>query len=149
MAIKGLNNLKARLKNIAKSYESNKQVRAGFLGGAYYPEAEGGTSIALVAAVHEFGAPEKGIPKRPFMSKAIALNKDKWADKLGKGIAEVGVDRALDLVGEEMVDDIRKSINDEDWTPLKPETVKRKGFDKPLVDTMDMTRAVTHKVTEK
>lgn len=149
MAIKGMSNVQAKLKNIADSYESNKLVRAGFLGGSRYPEAEGGTPVALVAAVHEFGAPEKGIPPRPFMSKTIARNKDKWAKKASDLIAEVGVDKALDQVGEEMADDIRKSISDEDWTPLNPATVKRKGFDKPLIDTMDMMRAVTHKVTEK
>ena len=149
MAIKGMRSLQAKLKNIADSYESNKLVRAGFLEGATYPEAEGGTPVALVAAVHEFGAPEKGIPPRPFMSKAIARNKDKWAKKASDLIAEVGVDKALDLVGVEMAKDIQNSIDKEDWTALKPATVKRKGFDKPLIDTREMTRAVTHKVTEK
>ena len=146
MAIKGMHSLQAKLKNIADSYESNKQVRAGFLEGATYPD---GTPAALVAAVHEFGAPAQGIPPRPFMSKAIARNKDKWAKMASDLIAEVGVDKALDQVGVEMAKDIQKSISDEDWTPLNPATVKRKGFDKPLIDTMDMMRAVTHKVTEK
>ena len=75
MAIKGMRSLQARLKNISKSYESNKQVRAGFLEGATYPD---GTPVALVAAVHEFGAPAKNIPARPFFRAAIAQNKDKW-----------------------------------------------------------------------
>ena len=47
MAIKGMRSLQAKLKNIADSYESNKLVRAGFLGGSRYPEAEGGTPVAL------------------------------------------------------------------------------------------------------
>lgn len=149
MAIKGMHSLQAKLKNISKSYESNKLVRAGFLGGSRYPEAEGGTPVALVAAVHEFGAPAQGIPPRPFMSKAIARNKDKWAKKASDLIAEVGVDKALDQVGEEMADDIRKSIRDEDWTPLNPATVKRKGFEKPLINTKHMLDTVTHEVTEK
>ena len=150
MAIKGMHSLQAKLKNIADSYESNKLVRAGFLGGSRYPEAEGGTPVALVAAVHEFGAPAQGIPPRPFMSKTIARNKDKWVKQLCNAIEATGdIENALDLVGKEMVDDIRKSIDKEDWTPLNPATVKRKGFDKPLIDTREMTRAVTHKVTEK
>jgi hypothetical protein len=144
-----MHSLQAKLKNISKSYESNKLVRAGFLGGSRYPEAEGGTPVALVAAVHEFGAPAQGIPPRPFMSKAIARNKDKWAKKASDLIAEVGVDKALDQVGEEMADDIRKSIRDEDWTPLNPATVKRKGFEKPLINTKHMLDTVTHEVTEK
>ena len=83
------------------------------------------------------------------MSKAIARNKDKWAKMASDLIAEVGVDKALDQVGEEMADDIRKSINYEDWTPLAPATVKRKGFETPLINTKHMLDTVTHKVTEK
>lgn len=146
MAIKGMDSLKAKLKNIADSYESNKQVRAGFLKGSIYPE---GTPVALVAAAHEFGVPEKGIPPRPFMSKAMAKHKGKWSTMMAKGIAEAGIDKAFDQVGEEMVADIQNSIADEDWEPLNPKTVKRKGFDTPLIDTAHMIDSVSHEVTEK
>lgn len=147
MAIKGMRSLQARLKNISKSYESNKQVRAGFLEGATYPD---GTPVALVAAVHEFGAPAKNIPARPFFRAAIAQNKDKWAGQLAKAIeATSNTEGALDMVGEVIKDDVRNSIRDGDWAPNKPKTAARKGFSKPLIDTAHMVNSVSHEVTEK
>ena len=147
MAIKGMGSLQAKLKNISKSYASNKQVRAGFLGGATYPD---GTPVALVAAVHEFGAPAKGIPVRPFMRTAIAQNKGKWLEQLVRGIEATGnVEGALGFVGVEMASDIINSIRDEEFTALKPATVNRKGFAKPLIDTAHMVNSVDHDVTER
>ena len=147
MAIKGMGSLQAKLKNISKSYASNKQVRAGFLEGATYPD---GTPVALVAAVHEFGAPAKGIPVRSFMRTAIAQNNGKWAEQLARGIEATGnVEGALGLVGEEMASDIRNSIRDEEFTALKPATVNRKGFATPLIDTAHMVNSVDHDVTER
>ena len=147
MAIKGMRSLQARLKNISKSYESNKQVRAGFLEGAIYPD---GTPVALVAAVHEFGAPAKNIPARPFLRTAIAQKKDKWAKQLGKAIEATGnTEGALEIVGEVIKDDIRSSIHDGDWAPNNPKTAARKGFGKPLIDTAHMINSVVHEVTEK
>ena len=144
MAIKGMGSLQAKLKNISKSYASNKQVRAGFLEGATYPD---GTPVALVAAVHEFGAPAKGIPVRPFMRTAIAQNKGKWADQLGRAIGESGnAEAALGIVGESIKDDLRSSIRDGDWAPNKPRTAARKGFAKPLIDTAHMMNSVAHEV---
>lgn len=146
MAIKGMRSLQARLKNISKSYESNKQVRAGFLEGAIYPD---GTPVALVA-VHEFGAPAKNIPARPFLRTAIAQKKDKWAKQLGKAIEATGnTEGALEMVGEVIKDDIRSSIRDGDWAPNKPKTTARKGFSKPLINTAHMVNSVGHEVTEK
>ena len=147
MAVKGTRSIKVKLKNIAKSYESNKQVRVGFLEGATYPD---GTPVTLVAAVHEFGAPEKGIPVRPFMRTAIAQNKGKWSEQLARGIEATGnVEGALDFVGAEMASDIRNSIRDEEFTALKPATVNRKGFATPLIDTAHMVNSVDHDVTER
>ena len=147
VAVKGIGSIKVKLKNIAKSYESNKQVRAGFLEGATYPD---GTPVALVAAVHEFGAPAKGIPVRPFMRTAIAQNKGKWADQLSRAIVESGTaEAALGMVGESIKDDLRSSIRDGDWAPNKPRTVARKGFAKPLIDTAHMINSVAHEVVEK
>lgn len=147
VAIKGMGSLQAKLKNISKSYASNKQVRAGFLEGATYPD---GTPVALVAAVHEFGAPAKGIPVRPFMRTAIAQNKGKWSEQLARGIEATGnVEGALGFVGVEMASDIRNSIRDEEFTALKPATVNRKGFATPLIDTAHMVNSVDHDVTER
>lgn len=36
--------------------------------------------------------------------------------------------------------------SDPSWPPLKPETVKRKGSSKPLIDTGRLRNSITHKV---
>ena len=35
---------------------------------------------------------------------------------------------------------------DPDWPPLRPETIKRKGSSKPLIDTGKLRASITHKV---
>lgn len=35
-----------------------------------------------------------------------------------------------------------------EWPPLKPETIKRKGSSKPLIDTGRLRNSITHKVEE-
>jgi|Deesub1362B_J571_1020462.scaffolds.fasta_scaffold00499_29 phage gpG-like protein len=37
---------------------------------------------------------------------------------------------------------------DPSWPPLRPETVKRKGSSKPLIDTGKLRTSITHKVEE-
>jgi len=37
---------------------------------------------------------------------------------------------------------------DPSWPPLKPETIKRKGSSKPLIDTGKLRASITHKVED-
>lgn len=62
------------------------QARVGILGGKAVRNAQGGNktpSNAEVGAVHEYGAPARGIPARSFLREPISDNLDKEIEKSG------------------------------------------------------------------
>ena len=75
-SISGGNKLEAALKAISAKINRPGTLRVGFLEGATYPD---GTSIPMVAAVNEFGAPSRGIPPRPFFRTMVADKSSTWA----------------------------------------------------------------------
>ena len=116
-------------------------MKVGFLEGSTYPE---GTSIPLVAAINEFGAPSRGQPPRPFFRRAVQENSNKWGKAAALILKSTGGDvpKTLALLGERIKGDIIKSINDLVEPTLAPSTIKRKGFDKPLIDRAIMINSV-------
>ena len=115
--------------------------------------AEGTMSNASLAAVHNFGSPEQGIPPRPFMDEAMnnADTKNKLRILTLGGLRRMTVGREtmrgmLGKVGEYMVGAIKSSIRDGDWIANKPRTIAVKGSSKPLIDTAQMMNSVSAKV---
>ena len=140
-------NIEAYLADLSRRLGSGRTLKVGFLSGATYPD---GTPVALVAAVQNFGAPSRGIPPRPFLDQVKAAHENEWPVQLAK-LIEAGDDpvTALGKMGEIMKGQIQQSIRDTDSPPLKPATVRRKGFDKPLIDTGHMLNSVDYAVEER
>lgn len=95
------------------------------------------TKVAL-AAIHEFGTSH--VPERPFMRQAF----DNRIDAIETFTANVYArymlgeftnKRALQLIGEWFMGEVKEEIRKGSFTPLKPSTVKKKGSSKPLIDT--------------
>lgn len=145
--IKGGDKLKQFLENIAKQ---KAKVDVGFFENAKYPD---GTQIAEVAIIQEFGNDK--IPPRPFMQPTFNDEKAKWLNILANTIKKqqdnINVKKALTVVGVVAQDDIKDKI---DWwakegTPRNaPDTIEKKGFDSPLIETGMMRDAVHFEVTE-
>jgi hypothetical protein len=135
--------MQRKLEEIAQRLGSGGKVKVGFLEGATYPD---GTSVATVAFFNEFGTTRA--PPRPFFRRMIAAKSPGWGDRMAAAAAAVGYDsgRTLAIMGEGIKDQLVKSIVDLTSPPLKPSTVKRKGFDKPLIDTGVMQRAPAYVV---
>lgn len=144
--VKGGLRLESKLEAILRKVTAKEKVRVGFLEGATYPD---GTPVALVAAVQNFGAPKVGIPPRPFFSNMV---KDE-TPRLGKVTAaalqatDYQAGEALKMIGEHVAGALRQSVVDTNSPPLKPATIARKGFSKPLVDTGHMLNSVDYEVT--
>jgi hypothetical protein len=144
-SISGGSKLEAYLRNLAKKTDKSATLRVGFLEGATYPD---GTSVPMVAAIQEFGAPSKGIPPRPYFRRMIAEKQDTW----GPAIADLlkandyDAEKTLNMAGAGIKGQLQQSIRDLTSPPLSPKTVKRKGFDKPLVDTGHMLNSVDYDV---
>jgi hypothetical protein len=142
----GGDKLQAKLAEIGRGFAKAKKVRVGFLENATYPDT--GEPVAMVAAIQEFGAPSKNIPPRPFFRHMIAAKSGEWPQGVAAALkaSDNDAEVALGIVGEGIAGQLRQSIIDTNSPPLKPATIKRKGFDKPLVDTGHMLASVDKEV---
>jgi hypothetical protein len=100
-------------------------AKVGIPAGKKYPD---GTSIAYVAVIHEFGAPEVGIPQRSFLRSTRNAKRDVWAKDLAEGAQAVAqkritLDGMLDAVGAAAAADVVATIAARIPPPLKPATV--------------------------
>ena len=129
-----------------------KAVKVGIQDGD--KTSDGKESLAYIASLHEFGSPGGKIPERSFIRTAIDKNEHK-INNLSDGLALKILDRsvtvrgALDLIGLKVTGMIQEQITDGDYVPLAPATIKRKGSDKPLIDTGHMRQSVRHVIEDK
>lgn len=102
--------------------------------------------IAQVAIQNEFGVPERNIPPRPFMKRAVDGNIRKWKKMIRDELPQM---KKMDLrimairLAGVVKKDIQRSINELMFPPNAPSTIKRKGFNNPLIDTGTMRDTVT------
>ena len=124
-----------RLAEISKQVTKAGSVRVGFLEGATEPD---GTSIPMLASIHEFGAPNAGIPPRPYFRTMIAAKSPEWGDALADLLKANDYDSAaaLDLMGTGIGGQLQQSIIDVVAPPLSPITLmlrKMRSEDQSLV----------------
>jgi hypothetical protein len=144
-ALSGGDALQRKLKELAHDLKRGGVVRVGFLEGATYPD---GTSVALVASVQEFGSPAHNIPPRPFFRNMIAGNSADWPKTLATLLAHNhnDVELSLNQMGVVVADQLRQSILDLKDPPNAPATIKKKGFDDPLIDSSHLLHSVDYEV---
>lgn len=126
-------------------------LRVGFLEGAMHPSKSPNgeaVSVAQVAAWNEWGDPEKGRVPRPFFRNMVGAKKGGWGRSMGNILQANGgnIIGALELMGEGIKNQLQRSINEFTDPPLRPSTIARKGFDKPLIESADMLRAAAWEV---
>lgn len=167
-------NFSIKLKNISEMLDRNYTLNVGWFDNNKYPN---GTEVGDIAKLQEYGGlGENGneIPARPFVRPAIALNCNKWRNKILQDIKnEIKkgnisyFNSILKKLGEEVKKDIQKSIQDVYEPPLADYTInmrmeKRgiKNFEnsnvetmqelmKPLIDTGKMLESCDYKVSSK
>jgi hypothetical protein len=144
-AVRGGEKLAAKLRELTEKLAQPATVRIGFLENSRYPD---GTPVAMIAAIQDFGAPRAGVPPRPFFRNMIAARKGEWPAAIAGQLKATGYDVELTLkrTGEAVAGQLRESIQQTNVPPLKPATIKRKGFSKPLVDTGEMLKSVSYEV---
>jgi hypothetical protein len=143
--IRGGKLFEQKLNDIAARASSAETVKIGFLARSTYPD---GTPVALVAAIQNWGAPKAGIPPRPFFSNMIAEKSPEWPKAIADLLVANGYDAALTLAqaGEAVSGQLKQAIVDTNEPPLAPATIKRKGFDKPLISSSHMINSVDYEV---
>ena len=138
-------------------------VKIGVQQGETRKDEEGETSsMVVVAAVNEFGAPSRNIPERPFMRTTFDTKKEQLAtmqrallSKLVTG--EMYIEQALGLLGLEYTRQVQNTIDKWTTPPNAPSTQKAKGakvgpgvmVNNPLVDTSQLIQSIRHVVVVK
>lgn len=143
--IKGGDKLAQRLSEMVKRFGNARAVQVGFLSGSTYPD---GKPVAMIAAIQEYGAPRAGIPPRPYFRTMIRTKQKEWPPAIAALLKANDYDalRTLQKTGEAIAGQLRQSIVDTNSPPLRPATIARKGFSKPLVDTGMMLGSVDYEV---
>lgn len=140
-------------KRMAKA--DGTQVRVGVFGSETHGGAGSPITMVELAAIHEFGSDVAGIPERSFIRSTIRDKEAEIAKLLkvaAKGVVsgKVSLVRALNLIGQWAVKEIKSKIVDGAGIPppLAQATIKHKGSSRPLVDTGQLKNAITHVVVE-
>jgi hypothetical protein len=145
---KGGDKLEAYLQNASNQLTKASQVSVGFLEGS--TEADG-TSIPMIAAIQNFGAPNVGIPPRPFFTNMIQQHKGEWGEQISALMEYHDYDAAkvLNLMGEVIGGELRQSIKDTNDPALSPVTLmlRQMRADNPnLVVTRSVVREAAARV---
>lgn len=145
VTIKGGSALEKRLSELAAKVSRPANLSVGFIENSTYPD---GTSVPMVAAIQEFGAPARKIPPRPYFRSMIADKSPGWGDAIAAVLEANDYDatRTMEQVGAGIKGQLQQSIVDTNAPALSPATVARKGSEKPLVDTGQMLNSVDYKV---
>lgn len=155
------------------AYEKNLQqfkdsvVKAGVLAKDGSQQHSEGMTVFQIGMIHEFGVPEKNIPRRSFIRVPIENNiKEitKLIEHNHKLVSEnaMSAKTALDLIGTKAFDTIKESFRKNDWKPNAPITikggwmtkngkrffVKGKKSSKPLIDKGQLIGSISY-IVEK
>lgn len=108
-----------------------------------------GIPLVNIAIWNEFGT--RRIPSRPFVRIASDDNRRKWERLAGECVGRVIDGRSVSTVGatmgEQMKKDIQEVFGDKSrLAPNAPSTIRRKGHDKPLIDTGTLKKSVNYRV---
>ena len=141
------------------AYEKNLQqfkdsvVKAGILAKDGSQNHSEGITVFQIGMIHEFGVPEKNIPRTSFIRVPIENNiKEitKLIENNHRLVSENAMSAkvALDRIGIKAQNTIKESFRNNDWKPLKRATVKRKGSSRPLIDTGQLFGSISY-IVEK
>lgn len=118
----------------------------------------GAINNASLMFIHTHGSPVRNIPARAVIEPAIAAdgNREVIAEELKKAagaLFEGLPDRALVFMrraGQAGVNASKAWFTDprNHWAPNRPATIRRKGSDRPLIDTGALRRSITYVVRE-
>lgn len=116
-----------------------------------------GTDLCDIAAWNEFGTTSKlgnvHIPSRPFLKQSVDNNMDEinqmLAEKKQQIMSGGSAKQVLQDIGLFQKDLIQMEISEGSFEPNAESTIKKKGSDKPLIDTGRMLQSVNYKIKPK
>ena len=137
-----------KLKRVLKEL-SKLEVRIGFQQGK--ATDENGVDMCDIAAWNELGTVNS--PSRPFLRKSVDENKEKinafLAEQVQAVLSGVPADQILKEIGIFQKDLVQEKITEGEFEPNSPATIRKKGSDKPLIDTGRMRQSVNYVIKKK
>ena len=179
------------ISDLQAKFAKEPVLSVGFLENATYPD---GKSVAMIAAINEFGATIERepseitvyrklnkvgteflrngrfvkrkdanfssthavsaytitIPPRPFFRGMVKDKSPQWGSDFVKILKATSFDlsRAIGLMGMHIKGQLQQAIRDFRDPPNAPSTIRRKGFDKPLIDKAVMLNSADYEVNE-
>ena len=114
------------------------EVRVGYQAGEATDDE--GVDMCDIALWNELGTSgAHPIPARPFLRQSVDGNEDKiraHCAQQARAIARGGTaEEALKKIGIHMKGIVQKTIKEGSFVPNAPSTIRKKGSDKPLIDT--------------
>lgn len=108
--------------------------------GAKAHDPKSGATVAELGAIHEYGAPAAGVPQRSYVRSYVDATDDATVASIQRELraaldGKQTVNRALKRVALALEGGVKRQISRGIPPPLKPETIRRKGSSKPLIDT--------------
>ena len=137
------------LRDLAKAIDSisQKDVYIGVIGDN--ASRGGELNNAQLMAIHEFGT--EHIPERAPIRKTMAKNGESYGTMFEKAITGVldgnsDADLILNRIGAQVAGDVVGEIQSGVGPELAPSTIKRKGSDRPLIDTGALVQSISYEV---
>lgn len=115
---------------------------------------------AEIGYLMETGSPAQNIPERPFLVPGVESAQAKFTPHLkAAGLSALEgkttlIDRDFDRAGFVASNAVKAKITEGPFTPLAPKTLQKRRAkgrtgEKPLIDTGQLRRSVTHVVRKK
>ena len=154
MVDRGWNKVVSEIKKLDGSYvkvglPENGKIQPGSKQGSGNDDVSTMSELVTIGAVQEYGAPNRGIPSRPFMRitfdksvNALKNIKVKLINEIYDGKSTV--EHALNKIGIWYSAKIKATITALKDPPNDPKTIKRKGSSNPLIDSSQMRNSITH-----
>ena len=137
-----------KLKRLEQIFEAMGRSHAviGVIGGTHTDEDGNTFGMPGLAAAHEFG--NKHLPERSFLRSSLLENKELYKRQLAALMkqvvrGEITPDEAYNKMGAIAAGKAQEVILNGDLAALKPETIRRKGSSKPLIDTGQLVQSIT------
>lgn len=126
-----------------------KAVFVGYQAGEVMDDK--GVDMAQIAMFNELGTSTS--PSRPFLRMSVDENKDKikkLSEQQKKNLTSgSSAENILKQVGVYGVKLVQEKIGNGSFVPNAPSTIRRKGSDKPLIDTGRMRQSVKYVIKGK
>lgn len=134
---------------------SAKQVRVGLKRGKKGKRHNGTSSqtdLVDIALYNELGT--STIPSRPFLAQTVQMHEEEIKEMAATEISQTLIGKkdsqqAFNAIGEDVRQKVQNRINEGQFVPNAPSTIKHKGHDRPLIDTGTMRDNISYTICEK